>query len=318
MVVIGLFRTSYRQHIISCVVLLMLASWYDAISAGQHASARWDDRSRYEVVTLLPVVYFDSASTDIPERYDIEPLPSGIRSAEFSSLYEVYLRILDALAEQLQQSSDHIYLHGYEERRDHIDACYFARRRAERIKNYLVFDRGIDARRIHILTSNANCVPPELTAQNLAKDNSEYRRVEILTSMHTPFPIRVAVPRSSRLGRLFASTKVISFAKRSAYITQAERRELRDFLATLPIGSQVVLRAYDDQRSTRNGHNAVISRRTSTMIGAIRSERKDLRIVIEAGNMHKTLPFDLPDIDRPEIRWMSRVVIIRRSEEGTR
>ena len=318
MVLIGLLLQSYRQHIIHCAVLWMLSSWTGAICVGQHASRIGDVLPRQEVVNLLPVVFFDSASTDIPERYDVEPLPSGIGSAEFSNLYEAYLRILDALAEQLQQSSDHIYLHGYEERRDQTDACYFARRRAERIKNYLVFDRGIDPRRIHILTSNANCVPPELTAQNLAKDNSEYRRVEILTSMHTPYPIRVAVPRSSRLGRLFASTQVISFAKRSAYITQAQRRELRDFLALLPIGSQVMLRAYDDQSSSRNGGNAVISRRTSTMVGAIRSERKDLRIVIDTRNGQHLLQFNLPSIDRPEIRLMSRVVVLQSIEEGTR
>lgn len=297
--------------------LVVMCAWCYASSA-QQSTAALDNTLRQEVVTLHPVVYFDSASTDIPERYDIEPLPLGIRSASFTNLYDAYLRVLDALAEQLQQSSDHIYLHGYEERSDQNEPCSIARRRAERIKYYLVFDRGIEARRIHVLTSNVNCVPPELSARNVAQDNSEYRRVEILTSSRSPYPIRVSVARSSRLGKLFASTQVIAFTRRSAYLTQLQRRELRDFLATLPIGSQVVLSAYDDHGSLLQARNSVRARRTSTMLGAIHSERKDLRIVVDNPTKPYLPPFDLPAIDRPEIRSMSRVVILRRAEEGTR
>lgn len=269
-------------------------------------------------VPLLPVIFFDSASSDIPERYDLEPLPAGTSSVLYRNYHDAYLRVLDVLAEQLLTSPMDVVLHGYEERTGGVDECYLARSRAERVRNYLVYDRGVDARRIRVNHSNVGCLPPEISAKGGSRLSCEYRRVEILSSNGDPFPIWLRTPMQSPLALLMRESGVVLFDLRSEYIRRSHRRTLTLYLQQLPPESELRLTGHTDVMGRSEDRFSLGAQRALGVATIIREQRPDCRIRMLNISPSRRPPLGLPAVDLPEIRYMSRSAIVQRISTSTR
>ncbi len=267
-------------------------------------------------VPLLPVVFFDSASSDIPERYDVEPLSGGSSTGTYRTLHDAYLRVLDVLAEQLVHSNDHVVLQGYEERSGSIDECYLARARAERIKNYLVHDRGIQAWRIRVNHSNIDCIPPEITMKGGSGLSCEYRRVEILTPERRPFPITLRTSPRQAVTSMFRDAAIVLFDLRSEYIRKSQRADLSQFLDQLPVDSELRVTGHTDVIGRSESGPALGAQRALGVAALTRQQRPDCRISLLNMNPSRRPPLGLPAIDLPEIRYLSRSVIVQRIPSG--
>ena len=300
-----------RILLVAMVVVLPMPVLFWIVPRAQVRASTSRSVGDQREVPLLPVVFFDSASPDIPERYDLEPLANGSSSLSYRSLYDAYLRVLDVLAEQLLRTGDRIVLIGYEDRTDGYGECYLARARAERIKNYLVFDRGVTSRNIRVIQSNTSCVPPDLSRRHGRSACSEYRRVEILTGSGSPYPIMLRAPASSLLAHLVEGTTAIHFDAGSTYVTRTGRERLRTFVDSIPVGGQISLIGYADIRSSGRESANLARQRVKSVADYIGQMRPDCRIDIATRNTSGSLPYGLPDIDVPEIRFLSRVVIVR-------
>ena len=277
-----------------------------------------DTASNNAVIALLPVVFFDSASSDIPERYDLEPLPNRSSSGYYRTLHDAYLRVLDVLAEQLLATREYVVLQGFEERTDSVDACYLARSRAERIRNYLVHDRGVDPRRIRVLHSNTGCLPPEISARDGGRLNIEYRRVEILTPSRDPFPIILRVNHASPAISELNGSCVVTFDVRSDYVRRSQREQLASFLEAVPRGGEVSIVANADVVGKSEKASRMAPQRAERVSEIIRKVRPDCRIVIGSNHASRSIPLGLPSQDLPEIRYLCRSVVIQQRKISSR
>lgn len=303
-----------RKLIIGTIATSVLSLYWNTSISGRFESVVADGKTSEEIlmkVPLLPVVFFDSASSDIPERYDTEPLSGGTSSASYRTLHDAYLRVLDVLAEQLSRTTEKLVLHGYEERSGSIDECYLARARAERIKNYLVHDRGIDARRIVVNHSNTNCLPPEISLKGGSRLSCEYRRVEILCQDRSPFPIILEASSRQSFTSAFRNTEVILFDLRSEYISKSQRVSLTRFLEQLPSESELRISGYADVIGRSETGTVLGPQRALGVASFVRQVRPDCRISMLNMNPVRRPPLGLPAVDLPEIRYLSRSVIVQ-------
>lgn len=303
-----------RKLLIAFISAGVLSLGWNASSLGRIDSGDADNGLSDGVslrIPLLPVVFFDSASSDIPERYDTEPLAGGVTSASYRTLHDAYLRILDVLAEQLSRSNEQLVLHGYEERTGNIDECYLARARADRIKNYLVHDRGIDARRIVVSHSNSSCIPPEITMRGGSRLSCEYRRVEILSHDRSPFPIEFQASSRQRFTSAFRNTEIVLFDLRSEYVRKSQRAVVSRFLEQLPAESELRITGHADVIGRSESGTSLGAQRALGVAALIRQQRPDCRISMLNMNPSRRPPLGLPAIDLPEIRYMSRSVIVQ-------
>lgn len=296
------------------IILLVGAEHPRAVTPGDASSG--SARSSFDV-PLLPVIFFDSASADIPERYDLEPLDQGASAGVYRTLHDAYLRVLDALAEQMLRTKERIVLVGYEDRTDGYGECYLARQRAERVKNYLVHDRGVPSRRIHVIHSNTSCVPPEISSQMGKGSSDEYRRVEILTSDGDPFPIILRLTSPSAIATQHASGFCVMFDVRSSYVRRVYRQQLQQFLDTLPYGSTLSISGMVDAHNGGHERRSLASQREAEVEKLIVRGRADCRVQRSAGHAPRQDALRLPDLDLPELRYLSRVVLIRQVREST-
>ncbi|HBB26454.1 MAG TPA: hypothetical protein DCZ59_09340 [Bacteroidetes bacterium] len=299
--------------VVACISALLLCSR----SASMHRILSGTAESgvvagTFLAIPLLPVVFFDSASSDIPERYDLEPLEGGTSSGRYRTLQDAYLRVLDALAEQMIRSSDErITLVGYEDARDGYGECYLARSRAERVKNYLVHDRGVPPKQVRVIHSNTSCVPPEITSVSNRSCNDEYRRVEILTSDGEPYPIMLRLPLGSILTSAFTSALPVTFDVRSSYVRRYHREQLRRFLDTIPHGTMLTVIGGIDRRYGGHEKTALAESRASEVEKLIARQRPDCVVHRAVNHNGRGSVLRLPDFDLPELRYMSRVVVVR-------
>ncbi|MBU3679927.1 MAG: hypothetical protein FGM32_10035 [Candidatus Kapabacteria bacterium] len=280
-----------------------------------------DTPSVNAVIALLPVIFFDSASSDIPERYDLEPLPNGSATGYYATLHDAYLRVLDVLAEQLLTNQQYVVLQGFEERTDSVEDCYLARSRAERIRNYLVYDRGVDPRRIRVLHSNTRCLPPEISARDGRRLNCEYRRVEILTPARYPFPIFMHVKHASPAISQLNSSCVVTFDVHSDYLNRSQRQQLGTFLDAVPLGDELSIIANADVVGRSESASRIAPQRANRVAEFIRKVRPDCRITMGNNHSLQSVPLGLPSQDLPEIRYLCRSVVIQHrkiSPEATR
>jgi len=138
------------------------------------------------VLPLLPYIFFDVNSDDIPQRY----LSSSIQFN--NSSLDAYERIFAVLAERLQQNpTSTITLKGCENQNEFTQfKGNLAKKRASSIKDKLVTSYGINSNRIIIVdNSEATKKSNENTAEGLAENS----RVEIYSSSQIILaPIEIA------------------------------------------------------------------------------------------------------------------------------
>lgn len=268
-------------------------------------------------IQLLPVVFFDSASSEIAKRYALEPLSAGTSNAQMRTLHDAYLRVLDALATQLATSKDTVVLHGYEERNSGGEECRLARSRAERIKNYLVHQRGISPFRVRISNSNSNCLPPDMTLAGGKINTPEYRRVEILTTSNDPFPISLEVSSKAPFASALTNTSILMFDARSEYILRSQRAKLTAFIKELPANTELSIAGHAEVLAGTERSTPLGAQRALGVAALITKARPDCRIAMMNLNPSRRAPLGLPTVDLPEIRYMSRSVIVRHNATGS-
>lgn len=131
-------------------------------------------RSQIREIPLLPYVFFDAASADLPERYRQGSLPGADRSG-----VEVYRHLLDILGERMSRSDGEVVLVGTidgsaaEQRVEGL-----ARKRAASVGAYLSERWGIDPERVDYRERG---LPENRANPELPGASAENRRVEILT-----------------------------------------------------------------------------------------------------------------------------------------
>lgn len=297
---------------LACVIVLLLCRQAVGTGGSDLSGALRHTHTEQTIgIPLLPVVFFDSASSDIPERYDLEPLAGGTTSGSYRTLHDAYLRVLDALAEQLTRSNDNVVLHGYEECSEDLGDCYLARARAKRIKNYLVYDRGIDARRITVRHTRTSCESSMIKMKGASPPSCEHRRVEILTPELRPLTITLRAPTSQSFTSAFIGVRLVLFEPRSECIRSSQQSLLIQYLEQLPTGSDRHVTGYTDVVGHSESGTALGAQRALGVVTLINQLRPDCRIRQLNMNPSRLPPLGLPALDLPEIRYLSRSVVIQ-------
>jgi hypothetical protein len=304
------FRSIWH-NVLSSFLIVCFSSYSIGGTTHPVQSGDRSDCGESVAVPVLPIVFFDSLQADIPERYDLEPLPEGTRSGHYRNLFDGYLRVLDVLAEHLLQTTNSVVLVGYEDRTDTAADCLMARARAERVKNYLVYDRGIAPSRIRIRYTNTGCLPPELSLRGGWRACAEYRRVEIFATNRERYPLYLHVSKSTPVGALLKNATLLTFDLRSSCLRRSEQTHLVEFLRNLPAGCSLrVTGSSDNVRGIEAGGTLALER-ASVVTKYIRELRPDCIVVTgSAGNSHSR-PLNLPTFDLPEIRYLSRSVLVK-------
>lgn len=137
-----------------------------------------------EVYPLLPIIFFNENTSDVPERYSqlknknsfnlnsIEPNPINYNRNTLNIIGQ----------RMLENSNANISITGYLDPTTESD-CNLAIERANSIKSYLVDVFNIESNRINVENNLDNCVPKDLTRTQSDKGYEENRRVEISSNM---------------------------------------------------------------------------------------------------------------------------------------
>ena len=188
---------------------------------------------------LLPYVFFDDNSNDIPKRYmrlnQTEKDDFSFKNFYKIKTMDVYLNILNILGKRLQfYPQGNITLIGCN---SDLDAergnKVLSQQRAEVVKDFLVREWGIDSRRINIEYRNLPEIPSNLKEQDGIEEN---RRVEMVANIPQLFePVNVKdtlrisnPPRFRFKPQIFTTIGV----KDWKVITSQENKELKVFSGT--------------------------------------------------------------------------------------
>lgn len=177
----------------------------------------------FDVVPLLPNVFFDSASAELPSRYvRRQGRTTGFQpSALPGDVVTVYHDILNIIGQRLQQRpSATLTITGHREPLSGEADGALAQRRAEAVRDYLVSTWSIDPSRLVVA---ARELPQRPSNRSIADGREENRRVELASndaailaavrrtstrSTVTPDPVNVlptVAPEGPALVRIVAS-----------------------------------------------------------------------------------------------------------------
>ncbi len=139
---------------------------------------------RKEVYPLLPYVFFDINSAEIPDRYNqLQPGESFDADALYPNPITYHRNNLNVIARRIKGNLNAtLTIHGYVDPTTERDDCNLAARRAEAVKNYFVNVHGVDSRRIAIESPETGCYPENTTRTKSEAGYAENRRVEISSS----------------------------------------------------------------------------------------------------------------------------------------
>lgn len=159
------------------MIIVMRDSTYTDLNAVNVKTKR-----EQQMFSMLPYVFFDSASASISSRYRRSSSTSEFRPRDIApDQHSMYLEFLNVLGARMKASTDTILLRGsidaYSEKSD----CRLAQRRAESVRDALVQIWEIDPRRIEIAPSGGECEPVIASPSSTVEGRAENRRVEILS-----------------------------------------------------------------------------------------------------------------------------------------
>lgn len=137
-----------------------------------------------EVYPLLPIIFFEEKSSEIPKRYE------KVSNSEEFNLEKVepnpinYNRnTLNIIGQRMiENSSLNIEVIGYIDPTTEND-CNLAISRANSIKHYLTKTFKIPESRVNVISNSIDCVPKDLTKTQTSDGYEENRRVEISSNL---------------------------------------------------------------------------------------------------------------------------------------
>ncbi|MFN8361542.1 MAG: OmpA family protein [Candidatus Kapaibacterium sp.] len=130
---------------------------------------------------MLPFVFFDANSAELPARYHQVTSPDGFSGEKLTpSPLIQHKDILNIIGERMGQfPRTRITLHGTSDPTTENSDCELAEKRASRVKEYLVTIWGVEEKRIKITNSSRKCAPESPTTSASEEGYEENRRVEI-------------------------------------------------------------------------------------------------------------------------------------------
>jgi len=137
-----------------------------------------------EIYPLLPYVFFDENSFQIPNRYNKLKSASSFDENDLPpSPISYHRNILNIIAKRLIENKNvQITLKGFVDPTTEAENCELAKKRAEAVKSYLIAV-GAPENRITIETATRRCYPKDLTRTKSYEGFAENRRVEIETNV---------------------------------------------------------------------------------------------------------------------------------------
>ncbi len=142
-------------------------------------------QTRYvtEAFPVLPVVFFDHQSDQIPQRYNRITSPDQFRPERMAPQWmEIYHNVLNILGERMRTNKSYrITLRGTADPSTEAGDCALAARRAEAVRQYLVSVWSIDPARIGMAPVTGSCAPVRPTRSQTESGYAENRRVEIMS-----------------------------------------------------------------------------------------------------------------------------------------
>lgn len=137
-----------------------------------------------EVYPLLPIIFFEDNSNNLPQRYNQLSSNMGFELKELEPNPIIYNRnTLNIIGQRMSENPQaNISISGYIDPTTETD-CSLAFKRAKSIKNYLINIFNINDNRIEIIHEDNNCIPKDLTRTQSLEGYAENRRVEINSNL---------------------------------------------------------------------------------------------------------------------------------------
>lgn len=137
---------------------------------------------------ILPSVFFDSASSELPARYRRLSNTKDYKPGEnMTDQHQVNLDILNIFAYRIQKASQTLIIRGYADATSEGSSCDLARSRAEAIARYLTDVWQIPANKIRVEVAEGTCEPNPASSGATVRGRQENRRVEFLSDDYEYF-----------------------------------------------------------------------------------------------------------------------------------
>lgn len=144
--------------------------------------------------SILPFVFFDSASAELPARYR-QPPTNIYQPTSANDQHGLYLDLLNVVGKRMQESSDTILLVGYSDPASEGGSCILAQQRTATLRRYFLDHWHLDSARVRSITGPTNCIPRTSSPTASEMGRAENRRVEIRVSnygLYSPIVRRTA------------------------------------------------------------------------------------------------------------------------------
>lgn len=158
---------------------------------------------RRELSPLLPFVFFDRASHDIPVRYTRRDVSFTEASLATDDVLSVYHDLLNIVGDRMRRHPSAVLtIKGHREPLDGETDPGLALRRAESVRTYLQTTWGIDARRLVVAAGE---LPSVQSNRSVDDGKAEHRRVELSSTD----PAILAYVTPQRVARTVTPASVI-------------------------------------------------------------------------------------------------------------
>lgn len=137
---------------------------------------------------VLPSVFFDSASAELPARYRRLTSIKDYKPGEsMSDQHQVNFDILNIFAYRIKNASQTLIVRGFSDATSEGASCDIARQRAETIVRYLTEVWQIPSSRIRAEVASGSCEPSPASSGATARGRQENRRVEFFSDDYEYF-----------------------------------------------------------------------------------------------------------------------------------
>ena len=288
----------------------VLSTTIDTIPVLATFSMRVASERQSQLFSLLPYIFFDSASAVIPNRYNrLTTRASYQQSWSAADQHAVYCDILNIIGSRLHSSSDTLYLIGYADSTSEGGSCTLAQERANSIKQYLQRVWNIDDQRLIVKDPKAPCVPNDVRVGAHALARQENRRVELRTSsIHGDRLSSNAEATANNNVHAQQRVSLAMFSIGSAMLSRRDSLLLREFAQELKTGDKIRVYGYTDNIGPASLNIGLSQQRANVVSDHIQSLRPDCVVESAVGLGSHRFPQGIRSYQFPEQRFMSRTV----------